>query len=164
VTDSPSPCKGEGGARAAPAAWEGEGRQIVSRRDLIARAKWMRLHPTEAEKRLWSILRNGRIAEHRFRRQHILFPYIVDFACLPARLIVEADGSQHADSRDDARRDAALRARGFRILRFWNNEILGSADDVAHAIYAALEDPQPPTRLRCASAGGPLPLPCRERG
>jgi len=148
--DSPSPGTGEGGARAAPAAWEGEGRHLVPRRELIARAKWMRLNPTEAEKRLWSTLRNGRIAHHRFRRQHILFPVIVDFACLPAALIIEADGSQHADSRDDARRDFALRRRGFRIPRFWNNDILARGDEVAAAIYAALEDPHPPPASRRA--------------
>jgi very-short-patch-repair endonuclease len=129
---------------------------VVSRRDLIARAKWMRLNPTEAEKRLWSILRNARIAHHRFRRQHILFPYIVDFACLPAKLIVEADGSQHADNKADARRDAALARRGFRVLRFWNNEILTSSDEVAAAIHAALEDPHPPTTSRWAP---PSPVP-----
>lgn len=153
---SPSPCKGEGGARAAPAAWEGEGRHVVSRGELIARAKWMRAHPTEAEKRLWSMLRNARIAAHRFRRQHILFPFIVDFACLPACLIVEADGSQHADSRDDARRDFILRSRGFRVLRFWNNDVLTRSEDVAAAIYAALEDPHPPGAARRAP---PSPVP-----
>jgi len=108
----------------------------------------MRLYPTEAEKRLWSILRNGRIGAHRFRRQHILFPYIVDFVCLPSQLIIEADGSQHADNKADARRDIYLRAQGFRTLRFWNNDILARTDDVAAAIYAALEDPHPPTAAR----------------
>jgi very-short-patch-repair endonuclease len=77
----------------------------------------MRAHATEAEKRLWSMLRSSRLAGYRFRRQQIIFPYIVDFACLPAKLIVEADGSQHADDRQDARRDAWLAGRGFRVLR-----------------------------------------------
>jgi very-short-patch-repair endonuclease len=116
----------------------------------------MRLNPTEAEKRLWSLLRNGRIAHHRFRRQHILFPYIVDFACLPAKLIIEADGSQHADNKVDVRRDAALAQWGFRVLRFWNDEVLTFSDEVASAIYSALEDPHPPTALRWAP---PSPVP-----
>jgi very-short-patch-repair endonuclease len=116
----------------------------------------MRLHPTEAEKRLWSMLRNGRVAHHRFRRQHILFPCIVDFVSLPAKIIIEADGSQHADSREDARRDAVLKRRGYRILRFWNNDVLARTDEVASAIYAALEDPHPPTASRRAP---PSPVP-----
>jgi len=101
------------------------------------------------------MLRNGAIAGHRFRRQQIVFPYIVDFICLPARLIVEADGSQHADSRDDERRDAYLAQRGFRVLRFWNNQVLGETDFAADAIFAALNDPHPPTASRRAP---PSPL------
>ncbi len=115
----------------------------------------MRAHPTEAEKRLWSMLRNGAIAGLRFRRQQIVFPYIVDFICLPARLIVEADGSQHVDNRDDERRDAYLGQRGFRVLRFWNNDVLARSDNVADAIFAALNDPHPPTASRRAP---PSPL------
>ncbi len=110
----------------------------------------MRTHPTGAEKRLWSMLRNGAIAGHRFRRQQIVFPYIVDFICLPARLIIEADGSQHADNRDHERRDRYLSQRGFRVLRFWNNQVLAQSDDVADAIFAALNDPHPPTAARRA--------------
>jgi very-short-patch-repair endonuclease len=94
------------------------------------------------------MLRSSRLAGHRFRRQQIIFPYIVDFTCLPAKLIVEADGSQHADDRQDARRDAWLAGRGFRVLRFWNNDVLGRPEHVAEAIYAALNDPHP--SHRCA--------------
>jgi very-short-patch-repair endonuclease len=152
----PSPGTGEGGARSATAEWEGEGRRFVSLPDLIKRAKWMRAHPTEAEKRLWSLLRGGRIAGSRFRRQQIIFPYIVDFACLSARLIVEADGSQHADDPQDERRDAWLAGRGFRVLRFWNNDVLARSDHVAEAIYTALNNPHPPTAARWAP---PSPVP-----
>jgi very-short-patch-repair endonuclease len=101
------------------------------------------------------MLRSSRLAGHRFRRQQIIFPYIVDFTCLPAKLIVEADGSQHADDRQDARRDAWLAGRGFRVLRFWNNDVLGRPEHVAEAIYAALNDPHPPTAARWAP---PSPL------
>ncbi len=110
------------------------------------------------------MLRNRRLAAYKFKRQQIIFPYIVDFVCFDWRLITEADGSQHADNKDDQRRDAFLRRQGFRILRFWNNEVLGRSASVADAIFAALTSPHPPTRLRSAAARGPLPLPQGERG
>jgi very-short-patch-repair endonuclease len=106
----------------------------------------MRSNPTEAEKHLWTLLRDRRLAAHKFRRQQIIYPYIVDFACLQSRLIVEADGSQHADCKDDARRDAFLRAQGFRVLRFWNNQILGESDAVSAAIFSECSAPHPADR------------------
>jgi very-short-patch-repair endonuclease len=104
----------------------------------------MRTHPTEAEKRLWAVLRDRRLAAYKFRRQQVIEPYIADFVCFAERLIIEADGSQHADNKDDARRDAFLRKQNFRILRFWNNEILADGGAVASAVYAALSVPHPP--------------------
>ncbi|HEX8379394.1 MAG TPA: DUF559 domain-containing protein [Allosphingosinicella sp.] len=71
-------------------------------------------------------------------------PYIVDFVCLDQRLIIEADGSHHADDKDDARRDAFLVRQDFRILRLWNNQVMRETDDVAAAIFAALSVPHPP--------------------
>jgi very-short-patch-repair endonuclease len=138
----PSPISGEGGARPR-SGWEGEG-TFPSRRELLARARWMRANPTEAEKRLWALLRDRRLAAFKFRRQQILMPFIVDFVCLERRLIIEADGSQHADDKDDVRRDAFLRGQGFELLRFWNNQVLGETDAVADAIFAAFETPHPP--------------------
>jgi very-short-patch-repair endonuclease len=79
----------------------------------------------------------------KFKRQEQLGDYIVDFVSFRARLIVEADGSQHAESADDAQRDAYLTSRGFRVVRFWNNDILTNPDGVATAILAALETPLP---------------------
>jgi very-short-patch-repair endonuclease len=105
----------------------------------------MRRNPTEAEKRLWTMLRNRRLDAHKFKRQRVIFPYIVDFACLTTGLIIEADGSQHADSRDDARRDAFLGRAGFRVLRFWNSDVLTYPDGVFRAICEALTCPHPPT-------------------
>jgi very-short-patch-repair endonuclease len=134
--------------------WEGEGLR-PSRRELLERARLMRSNPTEAERRLWSLLRHRRLGMHKFKRQQVLFPYIVDFICPSAGLIVEADGSQHIESAYDARRDAALRGRGFRVLRFWNNDVLADADAVANAIYAELAHPHPPTASRRAP---PSPL------
>jgi very-short-patch-repair endonuclease len=104
----------------------------------------MRAHPTEAEKRLWSLLRGQRLSGFKFRRQQVIVPYIVDFVCLEQRLIIEADGSQHADCKDDVRRDAFLRAQGFRILRYWNNQILSESEAVAAALVAELSVPHPP--------------------
>nr|WP_284734798.1 DUF559 domain-containing protein [Sphingosinicella terrae] len=115
-----------------------------SRKELLARAKWMRAHPTEAERRLWTMLRDRRLQAFKFRRQQIIDPYIVDFVCFAERLIIEADGSQRADNKDDARRDSFLRRQGFRVLRFWNNEVLSESDAVAETIFAALLTPHPP--------------------
>jgi len=104
----------------------------------------MRANPTEAERRLWSMLRDRRLAAFKFKRQQIIEPYIVDLICLGRRLIIEADGSQHADNKDDVRRDGFLRGQGFQVLRFWNNQVLTEASAVADAIYATLSPPHPP--------------------
>jgi very-short-patch-repair endonuclease len=106
-------------------------------------AKRMRRAPTDAERKLWSILRAKRLAGWKFKRQEQIDLYIVDFVCFGSRLIVEADGSQHAESTADAQRDAYLSSQGFQVLRFWNNEILTNPDGVATAILAALETPLP---------------------
>ncbi|MFD1612227.1 endonuclease domain-containing protein [Sphingomonas tabacisoli] len=110
----------------------------------------MRRNPTDAEKRLWSMLRNRRLESYKFKRQRIIAPYIVDFVCLSSWLIIEADGSQHADNRGDERREAFLQRAGFRVLRFWNNNVLDNSDGVFDTICAALTDPHPPTASRRA--------------
>ena len=103
----------------------------------------MRREPTEAELKLWLILRNRRFANFKFRRQVPIGPYIADFVCYSAKLIVEADGGQHAENGYDQVRDAELNRRGFRLLRLWNNDILARPDDVSETIWAALhENPQ----------------------
>ena len=84
----------------------------------------MRRNPTPAERHLWSMLRDRRMPAFKFKRQFVIDPYIVDFVCFERRLIVESDGSQHADSEHDRRRDDFLRGQGFHILRFWNNDVL----------------------------------------
>jgi len=138
---NPSPISGEGGARSRRER-EGQG-SFPTRKELLDRAKWMRANPTEAEKRLWSMLRDRRLSAFKFRRQQVVEPYILDFVCFSERLIIEADGSQHADNKDDARRDTFLRSQRFQLLRFWNNEVLDSAEAVSSAIFAALS-PHPP--------------------
>ncbi len=93
---------------------------------------------TSAERALWWLLREKQVGGHRFRRQVPIDHYIVDFACLDARLIVEVDGGQHSDSDSDRRRDAYLQAQGFRVLRFWNNDVLGNREGVMARITEAL--------------------------
>jgi len=100
----------------------------------------MRHEPTEAERKLWLILRNRRLADFKFRRQVPVGPYIADFICYSAKLIIESDGSQHAESPHDARRDQELERRGFHLLRLWNNDILARPDDVLEAIWARLHE------------------------
>ncbi|MDQ2105025.1 endonuclease domain-containing protein [Azospirillum isscasi] len=111
------------------------------------RARTMRHVPTDAERKLWSILRRPQIGGWYFRRQHPIPPYIADFACVEARLVVEADGGQHADSANDSARDEHLRQHGWQILRFWNNDVLSNPEGVACMIGEALgplPDPLPP--------------------
>ena len=96
-------------------------------------ARQLRRDATDAERRLWSALRD-RSSEYRFRRQYPIGRFIVDFACTRHRLIVEADGSQHADSDDDRWRTAWLEEQGWRMLRFWNNEVLANTNGVVETI------------------------------
>ncbi|MBV9858941.1 MAG: endonuclease domain-containing protein [Alphaproteobacteria bacterium] len=104
---------------------------------LTARARRLRGNMTEAERLLWNELRRSRLG-WRFRRQFPVPPYVADFACLEARLIVEADGGQHARTGDHDRRDMTLRRAGWRVLRFWNNEIFENCPGVLETISNAL--------------------------
>ena len=107
-------------------------------RDKSPHTTTLRQNPTEAESRLWSRLRGRRLNNHKFRRQVPIGPYIVDFLCVEQRLIVEADGSQHSED-IDAPRTAFLEAQGYRVIRFWNQDILARTDDVLATILAHLE-------------------------
>ncbi len=138
----PSPPVGEGGARA-----EGVGGRGVSK--LLSHAKAMRSKPTEAERRLWSLLRGKRPAAFKFKRQQPIGPFIADFVNFEHRLIIEADGSQHIENESDAKRTAWLEGQGFTVLRSWNNDILTRTETVTDAIWAALHArPLPPTASR----------------
>ena len=108
-------------------------------------AKQLRKEETDAERLLWYRLRNRQIANSKFRRQHVIDPYIVDFICLEHRLAVEVDGGQHAERiPEDSRRTEFLASKGFRVLRFWNNDVLTQTEGVLESIYSALvEDPSP---------------------
>jgi 2-isopropylmalate synthase len=96
----------------------------------------MRGAPTASELRLWRLLRDRRLNGIKFRRQVPVGPYIVDFVCVGAKLIVEADGSQHAESLRDNVRDAYLANQDWKVLRFWNNEVLQNREGVLETIYA----------------------------
>jgi very-short-patch-repair endonuclease len=103
------------------------------------RSRALRGAMTDAECLLWRHLRGRQMDGCRFRRQHPFGKYIVDFVCLEARLIVEVDGGQHAmNEAADRRRTAWLEGQGFRVVRFWNHEVLGEIETVAEAIWQAL--------------------------
>ena len=101
-----------------------------------SRARAMRGAPTDAELRLWRLLRDRRLSGFKFRRQVPVGPYIVDFLCVGAKLIVEADGFQHAESPRDKARDAYLESQGWKVLRFWNNEVSQNREGVLETIFA----------------------------
>ncbi|HYH37912.1 MAG TPA: DUF559 domain-containing protein [Azospirillum sp.] len=111
-------------------------------------ARALRSQPTDAERALWRMLRSRQLDGWRFRRQHPVPPFVLDFACVEAKIAVEADGGQHCDSRHDAHRDRVLRGLGLRLLRFWNPDILTNPEGVAETIRTAL-----------AEAASPVPLP-----
>jgi very-short-patch-repair endonuclease len=107
-----------------------------------SRARTMRAAPTDAEFRLWRLLRDRRLSGFKFRRHVPVGPYIVDFLCVGANLIVEADGSQHAESPRDYVRDAYLQGQGWKVLRFWNNEVSCNREGVLETIFAHAQERQ----------------------
>jgi very-short-patch-repair endonuclease len=121
-------------------------------------ARRLRRTMTDAERRLWYHLRDRRLVGRKFRRQVPIGPYVADFACLEAMLVVEVDGGQHADGADAAR-DAFLRCHGFAVLRFWNNDVLTRTQAVLATIHAALSTHPHPGPLPQAGEGEqPQPL------
>jgi very-short-patch-repair endonuclease len=111
-------------------------------------ARTLRKDPTQAERVLWQRVRRRQLAGFKFRRQHSVGPYICDFACLEASIVVELDGSQHAEQSDyDRRRDMFLRSRGFRVLRFWNSDVLARTEIILETIYEALHRTEMDGRL-----------------
>lgn len=113
----------------------------------LERARALRVSSTDAERKLRAVLRGNRLAGFKFRRQHPIHPFTVDFFCASTKLIIEADGSQH-DEKSDQERTNFLRNRGFTVLRFWNNEVLTNIEAVAEAIpKVATPLPLTPTPL-----------------
>ncbi len=119
-----SPVKGEGGSGAD--------------REMRRRASGLRVRMTDAERKLWFALRDRRFAGFKFRRQVPIGRFIVDFVCFEKRLVIEVDGGQHADSAADQRRDRWFAANGFRVMRFWNNEVLSNLEGVMTVLAGAL--------------------------
>ncbi len=103
-------------------------------------ARAMRREPTEAERRLWLALRGRRFLSWKFRRQVPIGPWIADFVCFEARLVIEVDGGQHAENVRDAARDRWFAAEGFRVLRLWNHEVLAASETALDAVFAALSE------------------------
>ena len=125
---------------------------------ILDRARHMRREMTKAELKLWSILRNRALIGVKFRRQVPIGNYIADFCCLEHRLIVELDGGQHAEQETaDASRSRFLAEEGFRVLRFWNGQVLSGSEFVVAEILAAIIEegrtPSPDAR------GALIPLP-----
>jgi very-short-patch-repair endonuclease len=135
------------------------------------RAHELRRNTTGAEKILWRRLRRLDLDGSHFRRQVPIGPYIADFACMAARLLIEIDGSQHAEDRKkmhDEARTRWLKKEGYRVLRFWNNDITKNIDGVMEAVYAALHpllsgEPVPLKHQRRRRRGpSHLPTPARD--
>jgi very-short-patch-repair endonuclease len=119
-----------------------------------ARARTLRQNTTEAEKRVWQILRSQQMNGYKFRRQVPIGRYIADFVCHEARLILEIDGGQHdRSSPQEAERSRFLQNESYRILRFWNNEVLANLDGI-HATIAAELGPITPTQTLPHQGGG----------
>lgn len=93
----------------------------------------------EAELLLWKRLRGRQLQGLKFRRQHPFDDFVLDFVCLEAKLIIEVDGGQHNESGEDALRDQRLEQAGFRVMRFWNNQVLNEIESIVEAIWLELE-------------------------
>ena len=99
----------------------------------------LRQNSTDAERRLWNFLRAKRLKGYKFRRQHLIHPFIVDFICLEKRVIIELDGGQHAEkSPYDEKRALFLESKGYTVLRFWNNEVFKETEVVLGEISRTL--------------------------
>ena len=117
----------------------------TSRRILAPRLqRRLRKNMTDAERRLWWSLQRKQLGGLKFRRQHPFGDYIIDFVCLKAKLAVEVDGGQHSENEADAARTEFLERAGFRILRFWNNDVLRDTEAVVETILDALRGSTPP--------------------
>jgi very-short-patch-repair endonuclease len=110
-------------------------------------ARELRHHQTDAERKLWGRMRNRQIDGWKFRRQVPYGPYVLDFFCFEADLVIEVDGGQHAEERaaQDRERTQYLEDQGLHVIRFWNCDVLQEIDSVIEAIYAALGQKPAPT-------------------
>ena len=122
---------------------------------IFAHARELRHNQTEAEAKLWQALRAHQTNDIHFRRQHAIGSYIVDFCAPRKRLIIEVDGGQHLEQEEyDNRRTAFLESQGYRVLRFWNYDVMKALNEVMSVILAALETPSRPPPKSSADFGG----------
>lgn len=118
--------------------------------------KLLRRNQTDAETLLWRYLRDRKLEGFKFRRQHIIQGYIVDFVCLEKKLVIELDGGQHAAQQTyDHKRTQKLQQEGFQVLRFWNNDVLNNTEGVWNVICKTINNPSPAPKV--------YPLPQGER-
>ena len=119
-------------------------------------ARTLRRNMTDAEKLLWRFLRDRQLSGYKFHRQHPIGPFIVDFVCLEKKLIIEVDGGQHSKQLEaDSKRSDYFEERGYRVLRFWNSEVLEENESVLNVILSSLVEDIPPH---------PAPLPQKRGG
>jgi very-short-patch-repair endonuclease len=103
------------------------------------KARQLRQLSTDAERRMWSALRDRRLWRYKFRRQYPIGSYIVDFACTRYKLVIEIDGGQHVNSSADAQRTLWLERQGWKVIRFWNNDVLANTNGVAETILREIQ-------------------------
>lgn len=130
---------------------EGRGEGKLFHMTLTKIARTLRKQTTDAERELWKHLKAKQVERFKFRRQQPIGKYVVDFACFEKSIIIEADGGQHAEENKDFERDEWLKSQGFKVIRFWNNDILGNIEGVMETI-----------REQCLNHPPLNPLPSRE--
>jgi adenine-specific DNA methylase/very-short-patch-repair endonuclease len=141
---------------------QGEGYHgpLVLPDEILNFARSLRKEQTDAETFLWYLLRGRRLTGKKFRRQHPIPPYVVDFYCHEEKLVIEIDGGQHSNIRRyDEARTSFLEKQGLRVIRFWNNEVLQNIEGVLESIWNELQSPSPPTPLPEGEGGGMWTLP-----
>ena len=115
----------------------------LKKKNKIIIAKKLRINSTDTEKYLWKYLRGKQLTGFKFRRQHPIGKYIVDFVNLERRIIIELDGGQHLENKKDELRDKWLKERGYDVLRFWDNEVLTNVEGVLEVIKEKILSPSP---------------------
>ena len=115
----------------------------LKKKNKIIIAKKLRINSTDTEKYLWKYLRGKQLTGFKFRRQHTIGRYIVDFVNLERRIIIELDGGQHLENKKDKLRDKWLKERGYDVLRFWDNEVLMNVEGVLEVIKEKILSPSP---------------------
>lgn len=120
-------------------------------------ARHLRQNMTDAERHLWRQLRERQILGCKFRRQYPVGPYVADFACIEAMLVIEVDGGQHAGSAEDIKRTRLIETSGYCVLRFWNNDVLNNIEGVIGVIQAALVENRPHPSLPPPAGEGDNP-------